>query len=262
MPCLKYTCYRAHIRRLCSGRFDGRYPRLKLCRDVLYNNGKWTSTPAELASKVSPADAESFKKYFACVSSYAEAARTCAVQHFDTPCKTKNVRAVKTVRSGMQTAERLLQRTSNLKVVHSFRDPRGAARSRSLAGWSQGRYEGPVLKKIAHCYCRTILDDHRLYSSLKAKYPERVSNVIFDDYVQRPLEVSKEILDFCDIPLSSGLQTWLTQSTSKPQGKSKDDSMARNAKWKDTFKPQQITDINNECHDFFTEVPFDWPTTS
>lgn len=207
---------------------------------------------------LSDTDIANFEKYFECLKRLLAPAKACAMQHMDTPCKTKNIRVMKTVRAGMQTAQRLLKKWDMFKVMQSFRDPRGTSRSRSLSVWSQGHYEGPVLRKIAHNYCSTVLRDLNLGHKLKLEYPNRVSYIIFDDFVQRPKRVSKKLVDFCNVPKSSGLQKWLAIRTQKPNGKSKD-SKSRNIKWKDTFNLQQIRNINSECMGFYKNTKYDWP---
>lgn len=248
---------RVYIKKTCGGRFNGAAPNLNLCQRALYNNGTWYSTYDELLAITTPQNADGFRKYFQCISRYEQQARTCAVQHFDNVCKTKHIRAVKTVRAPMTLAQRLFEKVDQFKVVHSYRDPRGAVRSRSVNSWAQGRYDGPVLSKLAKTYCEAVTEDYRLWGQLKEDHPGDVNYMIYDDYVNRPVEVARDLMNFCNIHETAALKLWLVSVTrpKDPRGKS---STARAAKWEGLFKPNQVADINSKCHDFYEITPFEW----
>lgn len=211
-----------------------------------------------MQSRLTSAQTAAFTKYFACLDQFHARAVQCARKHFDQPCQGKHIRVVKTVRAPMLTGQRLLQSDPNAKVIQTFRDPRGVARSRSLASWSQGHYEGPSPGRIAQCYCQTVNADFRLGMQLMTTFPNHLHYFIFDDYVERPLEVAHEILRFAEVPLSASLKEYLKSLPTAKQKPSQD----RNKKWKSSFTPNQIAVINSVCKDFYTNIPFHWPSVS
>ena len=159
------TC-QGRLLKFCPRRFDGKSGKMKLCREILYNNGKWFSNSSRVQAMVGNANLI-FDGYFKCVSLFHDVAKECAYKYLDTTCRTRSIRAIKTVRTPLEVPERLLQKYPNFKIFHLLRDPRGAVKSRIKAFWSWGTGEGKTVKEHAKRYCPSVVKVHRIMKALE-----------------------------------------------------------------------------------------------
>lgn len=88
------------------------------CMDVL-----WKQKRARVK------DVKAFAAYKGCMRDLRYKLEAC-IPLIKSPCKTLNVRATKTVRLNMETAEYMFKQFTNFRVVHLIRDPRAVALSR------------------------------------------------------------------------------------------------------------------------------------
>ena len=254
------VCYRAQIEELCSGRFDGSSANNKLCKLVLYNKGIWNQEKMkDIRTRIEKQLNNDlyyfwFMRYFQCLYQYSEIVQECALRHLDGVCKSKPLRVIKTVRAGMITAKRSMEWSKKLKVVHSMRDPRGSLKSRQKELWTQGMFEVNRVDRMARCYCRKVVSDHKLYKSLHKMYPHRTMTLIFDEYLKKPGDFAKQLMKFCQIEVTDKIKTWIDEMYANVTSH----RLSGQTDWDAFWQPKQLDLIHRECSSFFHEVKFNW----
>ena len=149
----------------------------------------------ETDNSFTPEHLAKFKDFFRCVKKYEKVARTCAQKWLDEPCRKSSVRIIKTVRANMQVADAFYDIYPNFRLVHLFRDPRGAVKSKMDSHWSHGRYELKNLTRIAQGYCQNVLSDYMLRQQLEMEHPGQSTQILSDDFMVRSLDYVEDIAE-------------------------------------------------------------------
>ena len=253
---LKNEECRKHIKHIC-GRYYGqkRYEQEYICHanlwgrhleesDYLPNAIKYAwgmqrnITPGELRPE--------FRQYFQCMSGYTNATRQCAAEYFDRPCQTASVRAIKTVRAPMDAAKLLHDKYSNIKVIHSVRDPRALSNSRMHASWAVNAHGRKNITYISRNYCRNV---HRDGLILNAMGRNRTYRILYDDFVRHPTKHLHQVYRFLgrDIPTSVTDEFMLKEEEKVRYIKRAD-------KWQKELKTGPLANVKQQCSDFLTAM--------
>ena len=80
--------------------------------------------------------AEPFKQYKACLDTERQTVMSKCVPIIDKTCKRKHLNVIKTVRMELETVVPLMEKYTNMRVIHLIRDPRSVVLSRIKSGWS------------------------------------------------------------------------------------------------------------------------------
>lgn len=183
-----------HLQSLCKGHYSSGSAKLKKCKNIMWKDGAYRTslTPQEVSEGTkygfSEAEMKKFDSYFRCLHTYEDMARSCARRYLDQPCSESNIRVIKTVRASMEVPEAFFMDYPNFRLIHLFRDPRGAAKSRLDQGWSQGSFETRNVTKIARTYCQNVYSDYKLREDLNAKYPGQTAQILSDDFMLHSLD--------------------------------------------------------------------------
>ena len=168
----------------------------------------------------------------------------CINKYLKEPCKKTQTRAIKTVRGTMDEAEVLLEKDPNFKVIHLLRDPRGVTRSRMKATWSRGFYDAHKEDRIAHVYCTTALHDYMTSERLRDKYPNRLMQIMLEDFISEPEATLAELSHFLGIPFHADALRKLYKRM-KPGFADR---------WRKELSRDMIEVINKECDKFMTSL--------
>ena len=223
-------------------------PATKICMDFLWNNGTWDPVAENVQSSY-PEHAKLFSDYHACVDKYTPILKECAREHLDKPCSKSKICAMKTCRSPIRVASRLLNDYPNYKVVHLFRDPRGAVNSRGKISWSKADYAGDNLTRLAQLYCGDVIRDRKGRMELEQKHPGRTKELIYDFFMMHPKELTKDLYNFAKgshVPkeVTKYLDSCLQSGS--------------HAKWSKSLSPKNQSDILNGCKEFYTTIQGPW----
>ena len=172
------------IRTMCGNRFAQKGKRQDVCLRNL-----WTHESISVDPDSTHRSGSSFEAYDKCIDKFHSQVKKCVPQ-LETPCRAHQVRAVKTVRATMRSVEQLLAKYPNFYVIHSYRDPRSTVLSRKKADWARSTYEKSPkdLRRIAKAYCQTVLEDYRVRKKLELKYPGRIMELTYRDFIRAPVE--------------------------------------------------------------------------
>lgn len=233
-------CQTLFLRRYCAPRVGIVASRDEKCRDML-------SHP-KAANPQSPQG-----KYLNCVLQRKDAAKEC-IPVLKDRCMKSEVRGAKTVRATMEMVEVLLQRHPNLKVLHLFRDPRPVMLSR----FKHQSFRSYVSKKNlaieSKFYCGVVDSDIQIRKRLIGKYPNKIREIIYEEFVNDPLKQAGDIYKFLGIHFPKTVQEWLIKSTKK--------SSSIAAAWKDKIQDKDRAEMEGNCQSLFAYGSHVWEPVS
>jgi hypothetical protein len=246
------TCRQNILYPLCPDRFDSSNKRLQNCRRELnmVRTRNFSRMPI-------------FKKYVQCLNKIRLNASKCD-GYLKSICQQRQFRTIKTVRATMDSVEELIVHNPNLKVIHLFRDPRPVMVSREkFKASSYGLYSVSSsdkklnLAKEARLYCSTVMRDIHNRKILQEKYPNKIIEVIYDQFVLDLVNNTKELYKFIDIPFPQSLQEWLIKSSHGIQNNKNATFIA--SKWQSKLTFKDAYAISEHCRDLFQTVSYQWP---
>ncbi len=212
---------REHIKSKCGQRFDPSNAQSETCKKHLWGLNQFRGAqyePTCVKYRANGSDTNmpgEFKRYFSCLQKYDYLARQCAWNAFDVPCRACEIRAVKTVRAEMNQVGYLLQKYPNFHALHLFRDPRGAVASIHSQPWAQGMFGKHDIAREATLYCSQVLKDLSALDELKLKFPNRTRLLVYDDFVEHPMESLNATYSFLGEPLPPPVQKQLANRKRK-----------------------------------------------
>lgn len=234
------------IKHFCGHRFSQPGTRPDICLERL-----WNHDDVHLGESLD-VETASFDHYQRCIDQLDPRVQKC-LPIFRKSCKSRPIRAVKTVRATMHSVEALLEKYPNFLVIHSYRDPRPTVLSRHKADWSASVFATDGnLAKTAHAYCQTVVADSRKRKELQAKYPGRIKEIVYQDYISDPIAELGEIYQFLGIPISEAHEQTFMNKTMTGE------SRAIAEKWRTELSPWDIESIEHECQTFSAELEFNW----
>ena len=126
--------------------------------------------------------------------------------------------------------------------------------SRQKADWARSTYEKrrKDLRKIAKVYCQTVLEDYRVRQKLERKYPGRIMDLIYEDFIQAPHEKLHQVYNFLHLKVGDD---FLGRFEVKTGGNR---SAIISSKWKTRLKAADVTVIQGECEEFSLETGLTW----
>lgn len=154
----------------------------------------------------------------------------------------------------MHSVGPLLEKYPDLYVIQTYRDPPATVLSRQKADWSRSAYEKDKknVGKIARAYCQTVLEDFRQRRKLEEKYPGRLMEVVYNDFVRHPRESLDKVYSFLEIPITPEFEKKFTKKTGG------DRSSQYVSKWKNELTSGDVSSIKRECREFIDETGFKW----
>ena len=176
-------------------------------------------------------------------------------------CEQKLYRALKTVRSTMESVESILVSgkipLAEVKVIHLTRDPRGQFRSLMS---STGVLKGANAKIHCKQICERTAKDVVIREKLQRLYPGTILGIHYETLAQKPVETANQIYQFIqgsDAPQI--VQKWLKRNTlsnssdikEKQYGTQRKDSGATANAWKKALPRGIIKDIDSVCSDYY-----------
>ena len=247
-------CRVAHLGKLCPERFglnesDQEYCRAKMSELARYGRHS--------GPKIQP-----FIKYEDCLHAAFNRSKKC-INIYRDKCAKARLWVTKTVRGTMEHAERLLVANPNMRVVHLIRDPRPVVASRSRTNSYRGIFagieheKGGDMAKEAIIYCGTVTRDIKQRQLLEKRFPGRIVQVIYEDFVQNVTQYAKAIYGFIDEPLPPQLMSWIRSQTEGSQWKN--NAMVRMNGWKSHMTYREGERVQKNCKLFYTLVRYPWP---
>jgi hypothetical protein len=152
----------------------------------------------------------------------------------------------------MNMAEELLKRHDNLKVLHLFRDPRPVILSRTNHESFRAIYSKKNIGLESKFYCNIVEHDIKLRKDFERKFPGRVKEVIYEDFIKRPRELAKDIYKFLGIPFVQDVESWVIAKSNKPK------SVLEH--W--SGKQSLLNTVETTCRDLYKYVSTVWEPIS
>jgi len=242
----------SHIHQACPTTFtDQLQGQLDQCRDVLYHDGEWM-TQVEPAAWEKYKGTEFYKQrprfqnYFDCLGRFTEGAKKCASVHLDRVCRTKKVRAVKTVRAPFELAQQFLENYDNYIAVHLYRDPRGVTLSRMKADWSYAVFESSDAAILARTYCRAIMIEIEKRRALEPLYPSRIVPIIHDTVLGDMEAHTRQLFSDLYLKYTPQVSDFVEENT----------KLTKRDRWRTGLRLHEIRQVEEECRGLFDIAPF------
>ncbi len=208
---------------------------------------------------------DSFLDYRKCVDEFNKKYNCRKI--FRNLCQQGKFRGIKTVRATMASVGDLLERNPNLRVVHLIRDPRAVVWSRKHFGQSGqglfsiqksngGKKQDMNMVKEAELYCSAVLRDVRMRKELDKKYPGALVEVIYDDFVQWPLNYTEKLYEIIGVDPGNKTWEWLLANTQGAEAKRNSSYISH--KWERNIPLLAAKRIDKKCASFFEEIPYQW----
>lgn len=182
---------------------------------------------------------------------------------WQTSCSNRPLRAVKLVRSTMDSMAPLLRALPNLRIIHLIRDPRAVVLSRhgfdaSVLGMFSGLDQNLTMFREAYLYCRTVVTDVRRRRELEATYPGKVITVIYDDVVRDVKGYIRNVYKFLDMSVPEDVLCWYRKSRYPKHYGGRLNSSAIANRWHELITIRQNKQIVAACKEFFDVVKYTW----
>lgn len=200
---------------------------------------------------------KSLTKCYKCFPSSHTPNMTCLAK-LKARCMSSSLRVIKTIRVSMETIEVLMKQDPDVKIIHLLRDPRG-----HIHGWlAHSRRERAQLRNVfINGVCNRIVNDINKMKSLKERYPQQFTELIYEDFIHYPLEVSKNLHMFLNVPFNDMLIDWLHTVISTGNGSNSVMSIVKNnsvdTAYEWTKMPwDTVKLVNTHCRDIISHGKF------
>ena len=188
------------------------------------------------------------------IFSYSE-----CIREMGNTCRRKSLRALKTVRSTMESIEILISHhvvdVRQLRVIHLMRDPRGQYSSKNKS------VEFHTCRRIMNAFCQRMEKDLLLLRQLKNIYPNSFMELHYEDLALKPLKTAESIYQFVlnrKMSVPNEVMEWFQKNTNnpdlkfeKPSGSQRRNSTETAEAWKKKLSHQTISLIDEVCSKFY-----------
>ena len=182
-----------------------------------------------------------FDGYVRCLAVKAKKILKC-FSEFRSSCLLANLRVVKIVRGEMRDVDALMRMSRNFRLVHLIRDPRGVINSRRRIDFFRGvNVTRNNLAPEATYYCDDVIRDVRLRRRLETRYPGRVLQVIYDEFVTNAHEGVRKIYDFLERPLPAEVVAYANTTRASTA-----------SSWKAKLDDALVRKIDSACKELYT----------
>jgi hypothetical protein len=155
---------------------------------------------------------QAFDDYHKCISDVQIIVKQCESK-LQVPCTKCPVHVIKTVRLDMASVGNLLENLPNLQVIHLLRNPISVALSRIKTKWSSGYAATKDIIQSAGIYCQVMAKDLKEGKKLAKLFPGSLMQVNFDDFIDDPVGIAKNIYHFLNMTLLTSIENYLKVET-------------------------------------------------
>jgi hypothetical protein len=206
-----------------------------ICRQLLWDeryDKSVGSVEQHIARRTAIPDSvrDSYGIYMRCLNRLRQSVDTFCTPILRQVCSGSRLRVVKATRATMRSVALMLQRRPatdrNLRVIHSYRDPRAVAVSRMRQGDPLlGKFASYALKgdgveeetivREARMYCRTVAADVRVRRQLEAAYPGRIYTIKYEDVADDVVRYVDEVYRFLNETVPATTRDWVVKAAAK-----------------------------------------------
>ncbi|CAH1773183.1 unnamed protein product [Owenia fusiformis] len=170
------------------------------------------------------------------------------------PCNKSSLRVVKALRMTLKGIKGLMQRDSDIKMVHYFRDPRAILASRNSLG---GLQMDKNLTFAAKALCDKMEMDYISYNSLTSEEQKRTLQLKYEDLILEPTDTLHKLYDFIERDLPDETLTWLKERMNCKGHENAYSTCRSNARmtafaWRTKLGNNVIKEINDVCGSLLT----------
>ena len=177
-----------------------------------------------------------FKDYVTCLSVKAKHLVKC-VSKFKESCSSSNFHVVKLVRGEMRDVDALMRMSRNFRLVHLVRDPRGVISSRKRINFFRSMsVKASNMVPEASYYCEDVIRDINMRRKLEAKYPGRILQVVYENFMTNAHDTIRNLYEFLDRPLPAEVVSFA--NTTRPETASA---------WREKLDGDVVHDIDRTC---------------
>ena len=176
-------------------------------------------------------------------------------------CLSSRVRIIKTIRTKMPVARKLLEELPNLKIVHLVRDPRAVLQSQSHLGKCNTGHGG-----IEGCTNRLCIDlENNLVEEelIMRDYPNRILPVLYEEIAKHPIETSQKLYEFAGYEFTDTIKEYVFNTTLAGEGNTYSYSTKRSNSsehvdnWKNTMNQEFRNYVQTRCNYIIKHYKYD-----
>ena len=168
-----------------------------------------------------------WNEYRSCMKEGTQTKMAC-LKAQETKCKNASHRITKVLRLTTSSYDRLLERRTNLKILHLFRNPFAIINSRTE---TKGYPITDFLSNAA-VLCNKMMLDYEGGIRLAKKYPGRVKMVFYEDIKSNVTEKMNKLYDYIGMERNNEeVNQWNTVVTNNAKSKVSQTRVLDNAHW-------------------------------
>ena len=172
------------------------------------------------------------------------------IEHALSVCRSRNIRAFKTIRMTLTQAFKIVKEHPDVKVIYSTRDPRGMASSRYKIDLQYKYIAGmPPFRQRVVEQCVRVRNDLNIVPKLQQEFPNNFFSSSFEDLVKDPVAIADRVYAFLGLQMPEAIKEWVQR-----QVKNHDNGPHSNAtvKWKSTLSDDMLLTLKEECADLIS----------
>lgn len=174
-------------------------------------------------------------------------------------CKDSHFTSMKTIRFQMNSVAELLEREKGIKIIHLVRDPRASLLSKMYV-----REIKSDLKYEASTRCLEMMLNIQKFETLSKKYPDRLFQVLYEDFVDHPFSTTKEIYKFLGFDMPETLHKWIHENMysnmpvfTGPFSTKRTNSNFTAHAWKRVMPIAMAMEIENVCSQVLAKLKYE-----
>lgn len=117
----------------------------------------------------------------------------------------------------------------------------------------QSLYANGDLIKEAKLFCQNLAEDIAKRRQLEEAHPGSTMEVLYDRFVEDPLQYSEDIYRFMNVTLTKSVRKWIVKNTKKSRN-----STAIAEKWQRELSYMTARQISQNCQNFFDLIDHAW----
>ena len=166
-------------------------------------------------------------------------------------CVNSTARLFKFIRMSMGVAERLLQNSPDIKIIHLSRDPRAMLDSQVRKNDNNARQFNSFVKTSTDM-CTRMKHDLDLLQTLKKYYPESFYSLQYETFIQSPFKQSENLMHFLGFELTTTLKSYIESKTISAEKNSSE----RSTVWRHHISSQHLNVIDLSCDKVYSDLGY------
>lgn len=174
------------------------------------------------------------------------------VKQLQKKCESSRVIVIKTIRTEMRLARKLMEELHNLKVIHLVRDPRAVLRSQKEV--KQCTESSGGIHGCTRRLCKQLENDLIEEKLILRDSPDRLYPVVYEDIAKQPIKMANRLHEFAGYEFTEKTKLFVYNVTMAGTGNEQPYSTRRSNSskhiddWKKAMDPVFVDVIQERCN--------------